>query len=192
MNRAFLRCRICNLVFVDTIYHLSASAEKKRYETHENIPFDVRYLKHLSRLIDPVVGLLSPGSHGIDFGCGPGPAVSRIMSSKGFSVENYDPFFADDKTLLCRIYDFLISTEVIEHLRYPSEEFRLIKSIVKKGGIIGIMTNFSDGKDLSDWFYTRDPTHIAFYSQKTFYWIAKRFKLDIETIKDPLAIFRNR
>ena len=34
-------------------------------------------------------------------------------------------------------------------------------------------------ESFTDWYYKRDPTHIAFYGQKTFLWIANEFKMEI-------------
>ena len=53
-------------------------------------------------------------------------------------------------------------------------------------GFLAVMTHFyplEDGKPcekkFSKWYYKRDPTHIAFYSSKSFQWIAERIGFQI-------------
>ncbi len=42
------------------------------------------------------------------------------------------------------------------------------------------MTLFYDPDyDFNSWHYRLDPTHVTFYSMKTFEWLAKEFELSI-------------
>ena len=42
-----------------------------------------------------------------------------------------------------------------------------------KEGFLGVMTTFlSDEKDFGQWYYRKDPTHVAFYRPETFEVIA--------------------
>ncbi len=59
-RRAFLRCPVCALVFVDDPYLLSLEAEKQRYDKHENVPTNEGYRKFLSRAVDALVKHLPP------------------------------------------------------------------------------------------------------------------------------------
>lgn len=173
--REYLRCAGCDLVFVPPEYHLSAEEERARYDQHNNDPRDPGYRAFLSRLAVPLAGVLEPGSVGLDFGCGPGPALSSILGEMGFTVHDYDPMYRDDPRLLERTYDFVAATETVEHFARPAEEFALMRDLVRAGGWLGVMTAMTDGADFGSWHYRRDPTHVSFFSRETFRWIAERF-----------------
>jgi len=76
-------------------------------------------------------------------------------------------------------YDLITSTEVFEHFKNPLKEFRKLSNLLKKGGILSVMTLMrpKTRKDFIDWWYIRDKTHIAFYSPKTLYLLGKKFGL---------------
>ena len=78
--------------------------------------------------------------------------------------------------MLSNKYDFIISCEVIEHFFNPNKEFRLLKNILKPGGIIFIMTEMLPHEEyLKDWYYIKDPTHVFFYSHKSLDWIKDHY-----------------
>ncbi|MCK5520725.1 MAG: hypothetical protein KAI81_06405, partial [Candidatus Marinimicrobia bacterium] len=77
--RHYLHCPVCDLVFVPSEFHLSPEAEKTRYDLHNNNPKDPGYQKFLSRLSNPLLQELSTQQSGLDFGCGPGPALAQMM-----------------------------------------------------------------------------------------------------------------
>ena len=59
-------------------------------------------------------------------------------------------------------------------------------SCISPYGFLAIMTRFYPLEDekpcekkFSKWYYKRDPTHIAFYTSKTFQWLTKKFGLSI-------------
>jgi hypothetical protein len=88
--RDYYQCDDCYLVFLDPHQHLSPKEEKERYNTHQNNPEDKRYVEFLSRLTQPLTKFLKPGFTGLDFGCGPGPAVSHILNKQGFPPRSTD------------------------------------------------------------------------------------------------------
>ena len=117
--REYLQCNNCEFVFVPSQYHLSDSDEKERYDTHNNNPKDPRYRKFLSQLTQPLSDLLSYGSHGLDFGCGPGPTLSLMLEDEGHQVDLYDKYYVKDLSVFNKEFDFVTLTEVIEHLSDP-------------------------------------------------------------------------
>ncbi len=182
-QRDYLQCQVCDLVFVPKQQLLSPEQEKSQYDLHQNSPADIGYRQFLSRLVEPLKGRLSATAQGLDFGCGPGPTISIMMSEAGFSMDNYDPFYANHPELLERSYDFITSTEVFEHLHQPSEVIPLLINMLKPGGILGIMTKrWIDKEAFSRWHYKNDPTHVCFYSERTFEWIAAQWDLSVEII----------
>ena len=117
--------------------HLTAEEEGARYALHENNPNDPRYRKFLSKLVDPLLDRLPPGSVGLDFGCGPlfgdcdAPAVAAMLRDAGHSVSLFDPNFAPDRAALTRTYDFITATEVVEHLHHPADEFDRLDGLLR-------------------------------------------------------------
>jgi len=179
-NMSYYKCSTCDLIFVPPEQHLPEDEEKRRYNLHENDPADPEYRSFLNTLLGPLTEKLTNGSSGLDYGCGPGPTISEMMEELGFDVTNFDPYFFNNRDALNNIYDFVTCTEVVEHFRNPGHEWQQLAKLVKKGGWIGVMTDFVDDKtDFSRWHYRRDQTHIAFYSKKTFFWLAHQFNLKV-------------
>jgi cyclopropane fatty-acyl-phospholipid synthase-like methyltransferase len=175
-GRDYRRCGACALTFVPAAQHATAEQERARYAEHRNSPEDEGYRAFLERLLTPLSAALPPGAEGLDFGCGPGPAASTWMRSRGFRMTDYDPFFVPDAAALARDYDFVVCTEVLEHLRRPAETLAVVDGLLHRGGVFGAMTGvLRDDAGFADWWYRRDFTHIAFYKDETFAWIARRF-----------------
>lgn len=191
-QRDYLQCQVCDLVFAPKHQLLSATEEKSQYDLHQNSPDDQGYRQFLCRLLNPLTEYLPEQAQGLDFGCGPGPTLSIMMSERGFSMENYDPFYANLPDLLERSYDFITSTEVFEHLHQPSETIPLLMQMLKPGGILGVMTKRWIDKDaFARWHYKNDPTHVSFYSDQTFQWMADQWDLRLKIISaDTVLLFK--
>ena len=189
--RDYWCCHICGLVFVPPGQHLSAEAEKACYDQHDNRPDDPAYRRFLDRLFTPLNQRLAPNSRGLDFGCGPGPTLSVMFEEAGHRVALYDPFYAPDKSVLAAgsgqpdqpdQYDFITLSEVAEHLAQPGKELDHLWSLLAPGGWLGIMTKrvaspptIKSLKAFTSWHYINDPTHICFFADATFRWLANRW-----------------
>lgn len=172
----YARCAACGATFLDASQLPDVQTELEQYLLHENDPEDPRYRDFLNRLAEPLLKKLAPGGQGLDYGCGPGPALARMLTEAGHAVRLYDPFFFPDASALERTYDFITCTEVAEHLHRPAREFARIDALLRPGGWLGIMTSFqTDDARFAQWRYRRDPTHVVFYRQETFHCIAQRF-----------------
>ncbi|HSM04200.1 MAG TPA: hypothetical protein VK858_06250, partial [Longimicrobiales bacterium] len=90
--RRFLRCGRCDLIFLDPAQRLGPGEERARYETHRNDPRDPDYRTFLDRLLVPLLERLAPGARGLDYGSGPGPTLSRMLTEAGHPTVDYDPF----------------------------------------------------------------------------------------------------
>jgi SAM-dependent methyltransferase len=177
-GRDYFRCPRCELTFLHPDQLPTASTERTHYGLHENDPNDPGYRAFLNRLAAPLCEQLTAGSEGLDFGCGPGPALARMLEERGHHMTVYDPLFAPDTSALDRQYDFVTCTEVVEHFHQPAKEFELLAGLVKPGGVLAIMTSLlHDGIDFQKWHYRRDPTHVCFYCQQTFSWLAQHHGL---------------
>ena len=192
LKRDYIRCQFCNLIFVPKIFHLSLTEQKERYLQHNNDPTDPKYREFLSRFSSELVPKLPPGSKGLDYGSGPEPALALLLKESGFAVDTYDLFFQRDKSVLSKSYNFVTCTETIEHFSQPRQEFRTLYSMLKPKGWLGIMTSMvTDISRFPDWYYHRDPTHIAFYSEKTMLFIADMFNLSIFFPRENVILFKN-
>ena len=158
-------------------HHLPPDEEKARYDLHENSPDDPDYRAFLSQLFDPMLDFLDGHEQGLDFGSGPGPTLSVMFEEKGFSMNIFDVFYDNDSTVFDDSYHFITATEVFEHLSEPGKELSRLWQCLNPGGHLGIMTKRlpDDKKAFEEWHYRRDDTHITFYADETFEWIAKAY-----------------
>ena len=132
---------------------------------------------------------IKKGQTGLDFGCGPGPTISVMLKEQGITVKNYDIFYANKPELLYRNYDFITCTEVIEHVFTPHEVLTCLSSILKPKGVLGIMTKrVIKLEKFINWHYKNDLTHVCFYSDETFNYIAKTWGYTLEFIDKDVVI----
>ncbi len=189
-GRRYLECGVCRLVHLAPADRLDAAAERVHYGTHRNDPADPGYRAFLDRLALPLAERLAPGAEGLDFGCGPGPALAAMLRERGFRVDVYDPFFAPDPEPLGRDYDFVACTETAEHFFRPGEEFRRLGGLLRPGGWLGVMTEWlPEDRPFGEWRYARDPTHACFYRPATLEWIAARHGWRLEVPRPGVALF---
>jgi SAM-dependent methyltransferase len=190
-ERDYLRCADCALTFVPPRQHVGEARERARYAEHRNGPQEAGYREFLERLLVPLSAALAPGAQGLDFGCGPGPAASMLMSKRGFPTSDYDPYFRPDESVLRGAYDFIVCTEVLEHLRRPSAILDTLDALLKPGGILGVMTGvLEDDAAFRGWWYRRDFTHIAFYRPQTLDFIARSRGWTLRRPSRDVALFQ--
>lgn len=190
-QRGYFRCPVCDLIFVAAQDHLSPDAEKSVYDHHENDVADLRYRHFLNRLFEPVASLLAPGSSGLDFGCGPGPALAAMFREAGHEMAVYDRYYADNKSVFEQVYDFIVSTEVFEHLQHPRQEIERLWKSLRPGGVLGVMTKrLNNRQKFTGWFYTADPTHIAYFSDRTFAWTAGWLDAELSLVCDDVILLK--
>ena len=189
-TRDYVRCGTCDLVFVPRAQHLSHEAEKAEYDLHNNQVDDPGYRKFLSRMFEPMCERISAGSIGLEFGCGPGPALASMFSEAGHDMSVFDLYYAPNAAVFEQAYDFITATEVVEHLAKPRRELDLLWTVLKPGGWLGLMTKrVSTLEAFKDWHYITDPTHICFFSDATFAWLAERWGANLVVIgKDVVLI----
>lgn len=190
-QRCYWLCCRCDLISMDRTDLPTLEAEKQIYDYHNNQADDPGYLRFLSRLVKPLQAKLQPGQSGLDYGCGPGPAMDKLFGQLGYKVACYDPIYAPERGLLERSYDFVTSSEVVEHFHHPAESWQELVGLVKPGGWLGIMTKRHLGAErFASWHYKNDPTHVAFYSEASLRWIAEQWRLTIEFIGADVALMK--
>lgn len=193
-GRTFHDCRACGLLHLDPAERLDAAAERARYDTHDNDPSDPRYRAFLDRLAAPLGDRLADGAEGLDFGCGPGPALAEMLTERGWPTSTWDPFYALDPAPLERRWDFVTATEVLEHLYDPGETLDRIAGLIRPGGWFGVMTGIVTPEieaQLDSWWYARDPTHVCLWRSATLEWVAEQFAWSMERISDTVVIYRD-
>lgn len=189
-DKKYWRCEQCFAVFLDKKARLSFEEEKIRYEQHDNNILDEDYRKFLSKLFKPMKNRINPRSRGLDFGCGSGPALAEMFKEEGFIMDLYDPFFYPNKSVFHNNYDFITCTEAAEHFFEPAKEFYRLDKMLLEGGFLGVMTTFMQpNKDFNHWHYRRDPTHVVFYQEETFGFIASKMNWSYEIPQKDVVLF---
>lgn len=187
----YLHCPNCDLVFVNPRERLAYAEEKMRYDHHQNDPEDPNYRKFLSQLFDPLNKELKPSSCGLDYGSGPGPALSVMFEEAGHQMEIFDPFYSNNPAVLNNTYDFITTTETAEHFYQPKKEFERLWKMLAPGGYLGIMTLLRpENTPLEEWHYIRDDTHVSLYSEKTFLWLSEKWNAELTIIGDRVIIMK--
>lgn len=165
-SRSYYLCSFCQLVFVARDELISFEKEKDRYEAHENDAQDEGYSKYLEKISNEIVSHLTPSTQGLDFGCGRTTLLADHFKHAGFQMDSYDAYFLKDETIWDKTYDFIILSEVIEHLRIPRQEMRQLVRLLNPQGKIFIKTKFmpETKAGFDNWFYKRDSTHVQFFN----------------------------
>lgn len=180
-RRPYCRCAQCLLVFVPSQWHLSPTAEKACYDQHDNQIHDPRYRQFLSRVFDPITHLVPSPAHGLEFGCGPGPALAAMFEETGYTMTLFDLYYHNHPEALNKKYDFITATEVIEHLAKPDEVINQLNGLLKPGAPLGLMTKLvTDVDAFSRWHYKADDTHISFFSRETFNWLGRQLRKSVQ------------
>jgi 2-polyprenyl-3-methyl-5-hydroxy-6-metoxy-1,4-benzoquinol methylase len=179
------------MVHVPSEFWVSENEEKAIYDLHDNQIDDQGYRRFLSRVFDPLNKLLPANSSGLDFGCGPGPALAAMLEEAGHSVSLYDIFYYPDSAVLNRQYQFITATEVVEHLSQPKQELERLWRCLEPGGLLGIMTKkVQDKEAFSRWHYKNDLTHICFFAERSFEYLSEQWGADIVHTGKDVIIFK--
>jgi hypothetical protein len=99
-----------------------------------------------------------------------------MLEEQGHSVDLYDLYYADNRQVFDRQYDFITGTEVVAHLSQPMDELSRLWGLLKPGGYLGLMTKLAtDADKFSSWHYKTDPTHISFFSVQSFEYLGEQW-----------------
>jgi 2-polyprenyl-3-methyl-5-hydroxy-6-metoxy-1,4-benzoquinol methylase len=193
-RRRYYQCQQCQLVFADRTSLLSASAELAQYQLHNNDLQDAGYRRFLQRLATPLLqDLAQTGLQGLDFGCGPGPLLAKMLTEAGQHMALWDPYFAADERVLQQQYDFISCTEAIEHFVQPAQEWALWLTLLKPEATLAIMTKrYTNAAAFAGWHYKLDPTHVSFFSEYTFSYLAQRDGFDVDFVANDVVLLRRR
>ncbi|RTE85948.1 MULTISPECIES: class I SAM-dependent methyltransferase [Gammaproteobacteria] len=192
-HREYWQCQNCELVFVPPQFHLSHDDEKAIYDLHENHIDDPGYQRYLQPAFNAVTSSLPQQSIGLDFGAGPGPALATMLTAASYKTSLYDAYYHRNNDVWQHTYDFITCTEVFEHLSQPHDVIQQLHSHLKPNGVLVVMTMFwQQQKEFMQWSYKNDPTHICFYTPKTFHWIVNHWGYELVQTTHNLAVMRKR
>ena len=190
-SREYLRCLNCDFVFVPSVYHLSESEEKSRYDTHNNDPHDHRYRHFLSQLLVPLLERIPQKSNGLDFGSGPGPTLSLMLEECGHNMDLFDKFYANNISVFEKKYDFITATEVVEHLSEPLTEISRLIEMLNNQGHLAVMTHILTPQiDFNSWYYKNDPSHIGFFTKKSLNFLANYLNIEVYFVSERVVFFQ--
>ena len=196
-KRDYLQCNQCKLVYVSPEFLPSKELEKQEYDLHENSFEDEGYRKFLRKVLTPLTPFIknaqSSALVGLDFGCGPAPVLASMLEAEGVKMSTYDPFYANNLSVLEQNYDLVTCTEAIEHFHTPHLEWALFNNLTTAGGILAIMTKrVLDQAKFANWHYKNDVTHVSFFSEATFRYLADRDGYDVIFPASDVVIMRKR
>lgn len=191
--KAYWRCRVCEATFLAPALWPDAGAENAEHDKDENDAEDPAYRAFLSRLSKPLLARLPARLRGLDFGCGPTPALAKMLEEAGHEMRYYDPVYAPDESVLTDDYDFITCNGVIETLHNPRAVFEGLDAMLRPGGWLGIMTEFqTDDSRFETWHSRRDPGHIIFYRAATLTLLGTRLGWTLQIPRKNIALFRKR
>jgi hypothetical protein len=191
-TQKYYKCINCHSIFVDENDLPDGESEKKRYEMHENDPSDKGYRKFVSPITSSILNDFKKDHVGLDFGAGTGAVICEVLKEQGYNIFAYDPYFYPNKELLNVKYDYIASSEVIEHFYHPKKEFEMLKGMLKDGGKLYLMTDIYDESiDFASWYYKNDPTHVFLYHKDAFEYIREKFEFKSVKVKGRLIVFSN-
>jgi predicted TPR repeat methyltransferase len=146
------------------------NSQKKRYDLHTNSEEDEGYVAYYHRFVDFILPYIKSAKTALDFGCGESLILVNIFNNMNMLTTYYDPIYHPSKSYDTKKYDLIASTEVFEHLHEPKKVFSHLINLLNDDGYLAIQTQFHPNNEeaFKKWYYHQDPTHIVFFSPKTF------------------------
>ena len=108
-GRRYLRCPRCHLTFLGVTQLPDRADEKAPYDLHRNEPDDPGYRRFLDQLGAPLCERLGAGDRGLDFGCGPGPALAPFAYYFHILVHIIFTFFAHFLHIFCTYLSYYLA-----------------------------------------------------------------------------------
>jgi SAM-dependent methyltransferase len=174
-------CDHCECIFKDPSCHQSIQEQKLRYDLHENDEEDEGYRAYFQRFLDFVLPLVGRPESALDFGCGRSTLLANILNSMNIDTDHYDPIYHPEKTYDSKKYQLIVSTEVFEHLHDPENVFSKLVEHLEPGGYLALQTQFHPNvrQMFMDWYYHKDPTHIVFFTPRTFEILGRKHQCEL-------------
>ncbi|MDO6677973.1 MULTISPECIES: methyltransferase domain-containing protein [unclassified Shewanella] len=173
-KRAFYRCDQCGLVFANPQSHLMPAAQLQRYGRANKASKQKQLIQFIKPLLSQISAQQSGSLTGLNFGRVLDKASLDKIEHAGHRLYQYDPFVKADQQLFNQQYDFICCYRVLEHFQQPGKEWQLLSKLLKPGGWLAISTSLmTDLNHFSKWHFKNNPTHVSFYQQQTFEYLAQ-------------------
>ncbi len=166
----YYHCKDCEYIFKSSMCYQDFTAQKERYNLHENDAEDEGYQAYFKRFLDFTLPLVIKPKTSLDFGCGKSSLLASLLQKNGIACDYYDPIYHPDTLDESKKYELIVSTEVFEHLHQPRVIFESLLKRLEEGGYLALQTQFhpNDAEAFKKWYYHQDPTHIVFFTAQTF------------------------
>ena len=101
-------------------------------------------MNYLKKFVNSaVIPFAPPAKKGLDYRSGPEAVLARLLEWEyGYKVDIYDPFYAPSQVYRENRYDLITCTEVAEHVKRPSELFKILAARLAPGGALSITAMF--------------------------------------------------
>lgn len=216
---SFNQCAACDFIFLNPMPDQETLNEQYTDDEQHEEP---TYNKSSSRLRRAFIKLprflpYALGKKTLDFGCGGGfvaHALSYVAkssngidisenaiayASKRFKRANYSCMDFTELLQTNDKYDFLYSSEVIEHVSNINLYMETLAHLVKPGGFAYITTpdlgHPKVPKDITEWSMLCPPIHVQHFTQKTVRTLFKRYGFNVVKFykhKKPGLIFLSK
>jgi hypothetical protein len=164
--RTFHLCPRCGLVFVPESQWLSVDDERARYRHHNNTIENAGYVGFLNEMVAQAEALSFQSGPILDFGSGENAVLTELLNARGLACTAYDPLYG--RAQVAGPYALIIICEVIEHLRDLRGELARLHDLLAPDGKILVRTQpYPSVDEIPAWWYSRDPTHLNFFSEDT-------------------------
>ena len=184
-EKLFYKCSNCEGILLNKDHYLDFDTEKHRYDKHSDDIEDKGYQEFVKPLIDIVLENHTFSDKGLDYGCGKTAIVEQLLLRKQYNMIGYDPIYFPEENILKGKYNYITSCEVVEHFYNPAKEFQRLSELLLPTGKLYLKTYlFKEGIEFKNWWYKNDPTHVFFYSARTFEYIKEEFKFSNLQIND--------
>ena len=134
--------------------------------------------KKIFDIILPIVEKYAPSSI-LDYGCGKSPLVDMINEKTGIKIYKFDPVFEEYNNLPQKNVDFVICTDVLQHIPV-NELFENLKEISNCGNICFYKIKCTDHPTK---FPNGEPTNITIFDKNKWKKILLNFYNDIKEIE---------
>ena len=177
----YFECPSCHFIMKSKEHFSDFERQKERYDLHNNCEENVEYQEYFQRFIDFALRDISKPKSVLDFGCGASWLLAQMIQKEGIACDFYDPIYHPNESYKNRSYDLITSVEVFEHLHDPKATLEMLTQRLNPKGYIAVQSEFHpQNRDaFLNWYYRLDPTHIVFYSLKSFEALVKSLNLSI-------------
>jgi 2-polyprenyl-6-hydroxyphenyl methylase/3-demethylubiquinone-9 3-methyltransferase len=189
------RCTSCGFIFTVHFDNFSPADFAGEVYNDDYVKVDPDYLelrpKMSANLIRKLFGDFKETISILDYGAGSG-RMAEILNAEGFSVQNFDPFTAEDNLPACDKFDLVTSFEVLEHTPNPAMTCDMMQRLVKDGGMLLFSTLVQpptiETEKLGWWYIGPRNGHISIYTKRSLELLWSKFGYKFSSFNDSLHV----